>query len=176
MMKPEMLQNIFLIGFMGTGKSTVAWLLAKKLCFSFVDLDAQIEERQGCTISEIFANQGEAAFRDMETEMIDLYAKQSRTVIACGGGIVLRPKNVEMMKRSGIVILLQATPETIQSRLKHNTSRPLLQGRMQPSDLKYLMEKRKVAYEQAGDIWISTDEKLPEEVVSEIVDNIAKWP
>ena len=119
---PVHIKNIFLIGMMGTGKSTLGVKLAEKLEWSFVDLDTQIEKKAGISISEIFSKQGEETFRDMESEILVEVCRNNHQVIATGGGIILRDKNRMLMKKQGYQIWLKATPETIFTRVKDNPS------------------------------------------------------
>ena len=115
--------NIFLIGFMGSGKSTVASCLAKKCGMEIVEMDQVIVEREGMSISDIFAHKGETYFRDVESQLLtEIQAKQDR-VISCGGGVVLREQNVKEMKKCGKVVLLNAKPETILERVKDEIGR-----------------------------------------------------
>ena len=163
------MHNIFLIGFMGVGKSTIAKLLAKELQAELVEMDETIEAEAGMSINEIFEKFGEQHFRDLETALIERVSKKGGVVVSCGGGAVLRPENVEMMKQSGKIIFLSATPETIYERVKNSTNRPLLNGNMNVEYIKGLMERRREAYENAADVIISTDGKWKSQIVEEIL-------
>lgn len=163
------MHNIFLIGFMGVGKSTIAKLLAKELQAELVEMDETIEAEAGMSINEIFEKFGEQYFRDLETALIDRVSKNGGAVVSCGGGAVLRPENVDLMKQSGKIIFLSATPETIYERVKNSTNRPLLNGNMNVEYIKGLMERRREAYENAADVIISTDGKWKMEIVGEIL-------
>lgn len=121
-----MIKNIVLCGFMGSGKTVTGKLLAKSLGLAFVDMDEYIEKSNGMTVNEIFAKYGEAEFRRMETEAARLLGKGEGTVIACGGGAVLRPENVTFLKANGDLFYLSVTADTVKSRLKNDTTRPLL--------------------------------------------------
>ena len=112
--------HLYLIGFMGVGKSAVSRSLSKKLAVSCMDTDAEIEQRQGAAIAQIFATQGEEAFRDMETALLTDLQKAEPMVISCGGGLTLREENRRIMKESGRVIYLTAKPETISSPWQRN--------------------------------------------------------
>jgi len=119
--------NIILTGFMGTGKSTVGRLLAKKTGYRFVDTDTLIEQQTGKTITEIFTTQGEKAFRHLETELVKKLAKKGGQVIATGGGLVLNPDNVKELSRTGKIFCLTATADEILQRVKQQeNTRPLL--------------------------------------------------
>ncbi len=159
---------IYLIGFMGVGKSHVGRCLSREIKARYIDADAEIEKRCGMTIPEIFEKKGEEAFRDMETGLLREIAKTGRCVISCGGGMVLRPENRGLMKESGKTVYLLAEPETIYERVKHSTHRPLLNGKMNPEAIRMLMEERYERYEKAADIRVKTDGKKPDEIAGEI--------
>ena len=150
-------KNIFLIGFMGCGKSTMARLLAKELEKELVEMDETIEKEAGMTINEIFQTHGEQHFRDLETALVERIANNGGTVVSCGGGAVLRPENLEAMRKNGKVIYLSATPETIYERVHDKTTRPLLNGNMNVEYITQLMEKRIPIYEKAADIVLKVD-------------------
>ena len=153
--------NIFLIGFMGAGKSTIAAELKRQLHLELIEMDQLIEEQQGMPITEIFAKYGEDHFRKLETDML-----------SCGGGIVVRPENQAYMKQSGKVVLLTASPETVYERVKDSSNRPVLNGHMNVEYIAGLQEKRRALYEAAADIVVATDGKTPEEICREIADRI----
>ena len=163
------MHNIFLIGFMGVGKSTIAKLLARELQAELVEMDETIEAEAGMSINEIFEKFGEQHFRDLETALVERVAKTGGAVVSCGGGAVLRPENVELMKQSGKIIFLSATPETIYERVKHSTHRPLLNGNMNVEYIRGLMERRRETYENAADVVVSTDGKWKSQIVEEIL-------
>lgn len=163
------MKNIFLIGFMGSGKSTVAMRLAEELNIPQVEMDEQIVEEQGMPITEIFEKYGEEHFRDIETDLIRRLQEQEGVVVSCGGGAVLREENRTMMKASGKIVWLTAEPETILERVKHSTNRPILNGNMNVEYITTLMEKRRVCYEAAADVLIATDGKSKEEICQEIL-------
>lgn len=166
--------NIFLIGFMGSGKSTVASCLAKEYGMEVVEMDQVIVEREGMSISDIFAQKGELYFRDVESQLlIEIQEKQDR-VISCGGGVVLREQNVKEMKKCGKVVLLNAKPETILERVKDDENRPLLQGKKDVSFISNMLEQRRPKYERAADFVIDTDGKDAEEICQEIFDRIGE--
>ena len=115
--------NLYLVGFMGTGKSTVGRAVAHKLGFTLVDSDHEIERQQGKTIPEIFANEGEPAFRGMEREFIERGHSAARTVVSCGGGLVVQPGTLALLKGKGVVICLHASIETILERTSRHHRR-----------------------------------------------------
>ena len=161
--------NIFLIGFMGVGKSTMARRLAEALQMKLVEMDETIEAEQGMTINEIFAQKGEQGFRDIESAFVERISKNENTVVSCGGGAVLRKENVENMKKSGKILFLTATPQTIFERVQSSTNRPLLNGNMNVEYITQLMEKRRSIYEVAADVIIKTDYKSEEVLLEEIL-------
>lgn len=163
-------KNIFLIGFMGAGKSSIAKVLVEKLSMKLIEMDARIVEEQGMTINDIFANYGESHFRDIESKLILDIGDEGNSVVSCGGGVVVRNENTEYMKKNGIVIYLSATPETIYDRVKDGTDRPILNGHMNVEYIAELMEKRRLLYENAADCTVKTDGKTVEQIVEEIVD------
>lgn len=165
-----MSHNIYLIGFMGVGKSTIGKLLAEKTKTELVEMDETIEEEQKMTINEIFAGYGEQYFRDLESELIEKIARQENKIVSCGGGAVLRPENVANMKKSGTIVFLSATPESIYQRVRYGTNRPLLNGNMNVEYIAGLMEKRQAVYEKAADVTVSTDGKEKQEIVGEILE------
>lgn len=163
------MENIFLIGFMGAGKSTVAKTLQEKLKMNLVEMDARIVEEQGMSINDIFAKYGEDYFRDIESRLILDIGKEGNTIVSCGGGVVVREKNIEYMKQNGKVVYLSATPETIYNRVKDSTDRPILNGHMSVEYIAELMENRRALYEAVADITIHTDGRTTEEICEEIM-------
>lgn len=161
--------NIFLIGFMGAGKSTIARTLQRELGFPLVEMDERIVQEQGMSINDIFAQYGEAHFREIESQLVVDLGKQEPSIVSCGGGVVVRPENTQNMKKSGRIVLLKASPETIFERVKNSTDRPILNGHMNVEYIAELMEKRRVLYEEAADITIQTDGKTREQICEEII-------
>ena len=165
-------QNIFLIGFMGCGKSTVADFLNRELSMEVIEMDQIIAKREGMSISDIFETHGEQYFRDLETNLLVEMQNKSNVVISCGGGTPMRENNVLEMKKNGRVVLLTAKPETILSRVKDNHDRPLLEGNKNVDFIAGLMEKRREKYQAAADIVIETDGKDKLEICEELVQRI----
>ncbi len=161
--------NIVLIGFMGTGKSTVSELLKRRFAMEVVEMDQIIAKRQGMSISDIFATYGEEYFRDLETNLLIEMQSKKNMVISCGGGVPMRERNVVEMKKNGRVVLLTAKPETILNRVKNNHDRPLLEGNKNVDFIADLMEKRREKYQTAADIVIETDGKSGLEICEELV-------
>lgn len=145
-----MKQNIVLCGFMGSGKTVTGKLLAERLGIPFVDMDLYIEQKAGMAVSEIFAAHGEATFRRMETEAATELGASEGTVIACGGGTVLRPENVTALKQNGRLFYLQVAPQTVQRRLTQDTTRPLLAGD-KAERIFTLLAEREPIYRAAAD-------------------------
>ena len=159
-------KNVFLIGFMGCGKSTMARFLASDLGRNLIEMDEQIEKEAGMTINEIFKEKGEEYFRDLESQLVKRISNSDGVIVSCGGGAVLREENVKTMKENGMIVYLSATPETIYKRVKDSTKRPLLNGNMKVEYIKELMEKRTLIYERAADKTICVDGKGKQEVVN----------
>lgn len=167
------MENIYLIGFMGTGKSTVAKEMAKLLPFRVVEMDDTISMLAGKSIPDIFEQQGEEAFRTMETQFLSAMSKENNQIISCGGGVVLKPENIDIMKSTGVVILLSASPETVYGRVCNNQNRPLLKDKKSVEDIKKMMEGRLSLYESAYDIKVNVDDITPSQVASEIIRELA---
>lgn len=160
--------NIFLTGFMGSGKTTVAQLLALSINWKYVDIDSLIETKLGKTIKECFEQEGEAFFREIESELLTDVAQKTHQVISTGGGIVLSESNRVTMRKSGSVIWLAATPETIFSRISNNTNRPVLGDTPSLEKITEILKYRLPFYQEA-DIKIVTDNKKPESINQEII-------
>ncbi|MFR4639826.1 MAG: shikimate kinase [Blautia massiliensis (ex Durand et al. 2017)] len=161
--------NIFLIGFMGAGKSTISDYLKNVLAMDVVEMDQCIVERQGMSISDIFETYGEEYFRELETNLLIEMQSRSNVVVSCGGGVPMRECNVTEMKKNGRVVLLTAKPETILERVKDNHDRPLLENNKNVSFIADLLEKRRAKYEAAADIVVETDGKSELEICEELI-------
>ncbi|MBD5135712.1 MAG: shikimate kinase [Lachnospiraceae bacterium] len=166
--------NIMLIGFMGTGKTTVSRELSKSMNIKEVDMDSYIVKREGMSINDIFDNKGEEYFRNVETECLKEIQKEKGRIVSCGGGAVLKDENVKYMKDGGVIVLLTATPETVYNRVKNGKERPILNGHMNVEYISELMEKRKQRYLDVADIKIVTDGKTPVNICNEIVQSLDK--
>ncbi|MEY4812997.1 MAG: hypothetical protein RLZZ162_70 [Verrucomicrobiota bacterium] len=150
--------NLYLVGFMGTGKSTVGRAVAHKLGFHMVDSDHEIERQQKKTIPEIFAQEGEAAFRAMERAFIESGHTGERTVVSCGGGLVVQPGMLGMLQSRGVVVCLHASVETILARTSRQQNRPLLVAENPEERIRTLFAQREPIYRQSGTV-ILTDSR-----------------
>ena len=162
-------RNIILTGFMATGKSSVGRHLAIVLGYDFLDLDALIEAEAGMPIAQIFATQGEAAFRALESRMAERVAGRPGCVVATGGGTVANPRNLAALQQSGVVVSLTADPEIILSRIGPEDDRPMLQGEDRRRRIRELMEQRASAYAKA-DLIVDTSSRTVEQVVEYIAE------
>lgn len=161
--------NVILIGFMGCGKTTIGRVLADKLGFDLLDVDSYIEEKAGCSIKQIFAEKGEAYFRQLETDTLkELNSRLSHTVISTGGGLPMRQANVDELRRMGRIIYLDVKPEEVVRRLAGDTTRPLLQGENVDQRVRELMGQRGPVYEAAADIIVPVTGIEIDEIVQEI--------
>ena len=161
--------NIFLIGFMGVGKSTVSDYLSKILASPQVEMDQVIVNKEHMSINKIFEEYGEEYFRNCETNLLIELQKKNNQIVSGGGGVALRDINVREIKTNGRVVLLTASPETILERVKDSDERPLLRGRKNTEYISELMEIRRPKYRAAADIIVDTDHKNVEEIAEEIV-------
>ena len=167
--------NIFLIGFMGVGKSTVSNALQNTFAMDVLEMDEMIAKKNNMSISEIFDLHGEAYFRNEETNLLKEVGNEKNKIVSCGGGVAMREINVQEMRKSGKIILLTAKPETILERVKENHDRPLLENNKTVEYVSELMEKRRPAYEAAADIVIATDGKSANEICEEIIAQVKKF-
>lgn len=167
-------RNIFLIGFMGSGKSTIAAALSEMYEIETVEMDSLIAEREGISISEIFARFGEEYFRGLETNLLKELQVKQNAVVSCGGGTPMREENVAAMKQNGTVVLLTASPDTIYQRVKNSHDRPLLENNKNIPYIAGLMERRREKYEAAADIIMETDGKDRLTVCKELVQKLLK--
>jgi shikimate kinase len=162
-------RNIILTGFMGTGKTTVGKLLAKRLGYRFVDTDDLIETRSGMTVPEIFSLKGEAAFREMEAEVARELGAREGLVIATGGRLMLAPDNAAALARRGMVFCLSATPDEIIARVAADpgVARPMLAGPDPMARILALIQEREEGYRRFRQV--HTSHKMPAEVAAELL-------
>lgn len=165
-----MKHNIILIGYMGSGKSTVAKELHIKTGVEIIDTDEMLVKEQGRSINEIFQTDGEAAFRNLETEFLRrLSERSSAYILSTGGGMPVREENRAILKNLGTVFFLKADTDTIFERVKEDTQRPLLQGTDQRAKIAGMLKERTPMYELTADHVIETDGKTVKDVVNEIL-------
>jgi len=167
------MNNIYLVGFMGTGKTAVGKALARKKKLQFVDLDELIELKEKKSISDIFAKAGEPYFRKAEKRVLKEVSKENKFVVACGGGIVLDKDNIKIMKETGIMVCLTASPQVILERTSAYTHRPLLNVKDPGKRIGLLLKMRAPYYAQA-DKTIDTSKISINEVVDQILKLIPK--
>lgn len=161
-------QNIFIVGPMGAGKSTVGRQLAEALAFEFKDSDQEIQRRTGVDIPTIFEYEGEEGFRNRERQVINELSEESGIVLATGGGAVLRPDNRQDLTSRGVVIYLHCSPEQQYSRTSRDRNRPLLHTEDPQARLRELMDERDPLYRQVADLVVSTERRGTSSVVKEI--------
>jgi len=162
------LVNLALIGFMGTGKSSVGRLVAEQLRFDFLDTDELIETRAGQSITEIFAQNGEPAFRELEHRLVRELAARTRSVIATGGGLPVNPANLVSLKQHALVVCLWASPERIFERVHSQTHRPLLHEPDPRAKIRALLTSRETTYRQA-DVLVNSEFRSIREVAQQVV-------
>lgn len=168
------MNNIILIGFMGSGKSSVGRYMEESEGFALIDTDEYIEKQQNDSINNIFANKGEEYFRNLETECIKEFItlNTDMTVISVGGGLPMRGENQKLLKELGKIVYLRATVDTLVSRLMGDTTRPLLKGGDLRQKITELFEKREATYEGIADIVIDTDNYSPKEIYNIIKERL----
>lgn len=162
------LVNLALIGFMGAGKTSVGRMVAELLHFHYLDTDELIQSRTGRTISRIFEEEGEAAFRKLEQQVVKELAPRKRTVISTGGGLPTMAGNLASLKTHALTVCLWASPEKIWERVKNQAHRPLLCGPNPRSRIAELLAARAPFYRQA-DVLINTDLRPVREVAQQVV-------
>jgi len=156
--------HIFLVGFMGAGKTTVGRLLAALMDLPYLDLDDEIQRVTGAMVSEIFASGGEDAFRIVETEALLGLSSVPKSVVACGGGVVLRPENRAALGEMGTVVYLQVTAAEALARIGDASTRPLLAGPGGALAVTALLGAREALYRTVADIEVDTAGQTPDEV------------
>lgn len=169
---PKWRTNLFLIGFMGSGKSSVAAYLHRLLAAGDLDMDREIEKREGRTITDLFLMEGETCFRNLETALLEEVQEGDGTVVACGGGAVLRESNVDVMRKRGKVVWLDTSLLTVFHRTRGDHSRPLLENKRTLRDIAEMMEERRPYYEEASDVRVVTEGKSIPEICEEIVRSV----
>lgn len=163
------MHNIILAGFMGTGKTAVGRLIAEKLGWEFLELDDIIEKKEGTSIREIFEKKGEPYFRKLEKDVVKETSQKKGVIISAGGGAVIDEENFKNLKKSGVIICLEASPGVILERTKGITARPLLNVPDPKKKIEGLLKKREPYYKKA-DFCINTDNLTVEQVAEKIMD------
>ncbi len=169
MLEQNKVKNIILVGFMGTGKSSIGKLLSEELNWNFVDTDTLIEQSAGMTISEIFQQKGESKFRDMESDILETVLSKDNQVVATGGGIVLREENIKKIKENGLMIGLTASPQIILARTGKKKTRPVLGDKPTLDRVKEILNFREPLYAQA-DYTVDTSRISKDQIVKLILD------
>lgn len=162
------IKNIALIGFMGTGKTTVGRLVADQLKFEFLDTDALIEERTGKKITDIFTQNGEPAFRELEAQLVEELSSRTNAVISTGGGLPTNPANLASLKRYSLVFCLWLSPEKIYERVKDQSHRPLLHDPDPLGVIRKMLASREKFYKQA-DVLLNSELRSPREVAQQVI-------
>lgn len=165
---PKRNPNIVLVGFMGTGKTSIGKRLAAQLRMRYVDTDSVIEKDSQRQITDIFEQDGETVFRQLESDVVNKVSKLDNYVISAGGGVVLKETNVAKLKENGIVFCLRATPEEIYLRIGHQTHRPLIQTPDPMETIRTILTERAPYYAKAADHTIETTERTFDEVIADI--------
>ena len=166
--------NIFLVGMMGSGKTTLGRVLAHRMGLEFVDTDRILVERTGVPVATLFELEGEDSFRRRESELLDELARGDGRVIATGGGAVLAPRNREVMRARGTVIYLCARLESLWQRTRHDTSRPLLATSDPRGTLRQLLEKRDPLYREAAHMIFDTGSQSVMTLAGRVASALAK--
>jgi shikimate kinase len=172
---PASARNLVLVGFMGSGKSSVGREIARRWGFRFLDTDSVIRRKQGKTISEIFESSGEPFFRDQENLALEDLQASFDSVIATGGGIVLQPRNHILLRSLGLVVWLTATEEVIWERVSRNQNRPLLKTNNPRGTITSLMSLRNRLYDSVADIKIETTGLTHQQVADQVVAAVHLW-
>lgn len=160
--------NLYLVGFMGTGKTTIGRAASQRMGFTLLDSDHEIERQQGKTIAEIFAGPGEPAFRALERQYIETGHPATRTVVSCGGGLVVQPGMLELLQKRGVVICLHASIETILARTARHQHRPLLNVEDPDARVRALYAQREPIYRRSGTL-ILTDSRPLHDIVNHVI-------
>lgn len=164
--------NIYLTGMMGSGKTSVGRILARLVRFAFVDLDEALIREEKLSIADIFRSKGEPYFRDAESRILASVSTKIMQVISTGGGIILKPENVKLMRETGKIVYLRTSREALIKRLEGSSNRPLLAGEDWKKRVEELLSQRAGIYENAASLEIVTDGKTAEAVAAEIAEKI----
>jgi len=162
------MRNIYLVGFMGTGKTAIGKILAKSLGKDFVEMDEVIEQKEGRPIVDIFKDPGESHFRKLEKKLLVELSQKTDLVVSCGGGLICDDQNLKILKESGTVFNLKSSPQKIYERTKKYAHRPLLNVTDPVKQIEELLKKREPYYSQAH-YTIESEEQSPQEVAQDII-------
>ena len=169
--------NLFLIGYRGSGKTSVAASLSRQLGWPWIDADEELERRAGKSIKQIFADGGELAFRDLESTTVAELAKRDRHIIALGGGAILREENRQAIQGRGNVVWLRAAPETLLARINADPTtaerRPNLTGQGGLEEIRHLLSQRTPYYSACADLSVNADRQSPEQIAREIITELS---
>jgi len=166
--------RIALIGYRGSGKSTIARILAKELGYKLIELDRLIDERSGASIPEIVSKFGWERFRELETELLKEALNQEDVVLDLGGGIVEKEGNRELISRHCFVVWLKASPEVLIARIKESSHRPSLTGKSFIEEVPEVLARREPLYSSIAELVVDTEKNSPEQAVKEIIRALAK--
>lgn len=161
--------NLIFLGYRGTGKTTIGKILKEKLKRKLINMDEEIIKKANMQIPEIVSKYGWDYFRDIESEVAEYSGKMDNCIIDAGGGVVIRQKNIENLKKNGKIILLTADAKTIAERIKGDKERPALKGKSSTEEIEEVLKERKERYLNAADYVIDTTKKSPEEAAEEII-------
>jgi shikimate kinase len=159
---------------MATGKTTTGKILAERIGYYFIDIDDEIERVEGLNIETIFEKKGEPYFRQIEKKITIKLSKLTKHVIACGGGVVLNPKNVDALRKSSKLVLLTTTKKETLRRIEHDFTRPLLNVNNRISRIELILNKRLPIYKRIADIEVETTELSPDEVAESIIEQLSE--
>lgn len=165
-------KNIVLIGFMGSGKTSVGKKLSKVLKREFIDMDDFIEKKEGISVNEIFKTKGEEYFRQLEKDLCIRFSEPKNKIIATGGGVIKSSENVNNLKKGGVILYLKSTPKQIAFNLRYDNTRPLLAGGGKEQKIAALMEEREPLYNRCADIIINVSNINIDETIEKIKDII----
>ena len=164
--------NIALIGFMGSGKSTIGRILSKKLGLLFIDIDKIIQISEGKSIGKIFRSCGEECFRKIETRVIKKIFLNKNCVFACGGGVIKSKENINVIRKNSIIIYLYISPDEAYLRLKEVKDRPLLEVKDRQGAIKKMIEDREILYQKNADVTVNNTDKKPGVAAGEIISKL----
>lgn len=168
-------RNIILIGFMGSGKTSIGKRISLRKKWEFIDMDDFIEKREGMTINEIFSEKGESYFRELEKELCTRFREPKSKVIATGGGVIKSEENMASLKKGGVVIYLKSSPETIAYNLRNDDTRPLLKCDDKLGKIRQLLGEREPVYNKYADIIIDVSKLNMEETLNKLTEEYEKY-